>query len=216
MMGLLGKKLGQTQVYDDEGNLVCVTAVQCGPNRVLQCKTKETDGYSAVQLGFGSQKPNRVNKPLKGHFRKYRAEMCRKIKEFRDFDLSVKPGDEVKPDDCFSAGDFVDAVGTTKGRGFQGVMKRHGFSGGRASHGAKGWKRRPGSVGQGSTPGYVRKGQPMPGHMGQVRRTVQNLKVMRIMEDENVLLVSGAIPGAVGDYVIIRGAKKKQRARPSA
>lgn len=216
MVGLLGKKLGQTQIYDDEGNLVCVTVVRCGPNKVLQCKTEETDGYSAVQLGFGTQKTHRVNKPLKGHFRKYSAELCRKIKEFRNFALSVKPGDELNPWDCFSVGDFVDAVGMTKGRGFQGVMKRHGFSGGRASHGAKGWKRRPGSVGQGSTPGYVRKGQPMPGHMGQERRTVQNLRVMRIMEDEKVLLVSGAIPGAAGDYVIIRGAKKKQKTKPSA
>ena len=216
MVGLLGKKLGQTQIYDEEGNSVCVTVVQCGPNKVLQCKTEETDGYSAVQLGFGSQKTHRVNKPLKGHFRKYQAELCREIKEFRDFDLSVKPGDEVNPWDCFSVGDFVDAVGVTKGRGFQGVMKRHGFRGGRASHGAKGWKRRPGSVGQGSTPGYIRKGQPMPGHMGQARRTVQNLRVMRIMEEEKVLLISGAIPGATGDYVIIRGAKKKQKTKPSA
>ncbi|MCS1408210.1 MAG: 50S ribosomal protein L3 [Verrucomicrobia subdivision 3 bacterium] len=210
MVGLLGKKLGQTQVYDEGGDLVCVTAVECRPNRVLQCKTEETDGYNAVQLGFGVQKPQRVNKPLTGHYHKHGAEPCQKIKEFRDFEVSVKPGDEVKLADCFFAGDFVDAIGVTKGHGFQGVMKRHGFGGGRATHGAKGWKRRPGSIGQGSTPGYVRKGQPMPGHMGQVRRTVQNLKVVRIMEEDNVVLVSGAIPGAVGDYVVIRSAKKKK------
>ncbi len=212
MLGLLGKKLGQTQVYDESGKLVCVTAVQCGPNRVLQCKTEETDGYNAVQIGFGVQKAQRVNKPLTGHYHKHNAEPVQRIKEFRDFELSVKPGDEVKPGDCFSAGDWVDAIGTTKGHGFQGVMKRHGFGGGRATHGAKGWKRRPGSIGQGSTPGTVRKGQPMPGHMGQRRRTVQNLRVVRVMEEEQVLLVSGAIPGAVGDYVVIRGAKKKKQA----
>ncbi len=210
MVGLLGKKLGQTQVYDDAGNLLCVTVVQCGPNRVLQCKTEETDGYNAVQLGFGSQKAQRVNKPMTGHYAKHKVDPCQRIKEFRDFELSVKPGDEVKPGDCFSAGDWVDAIGTTKGHGFQGVMKRHGFGGGRQTHGAKGWKRRPGSIGQGSTPGTVRKGQPMPGHMGQARRTVQNLKVVRVMEDEQVILISGAIPGAVGDYVVIRGAKKKK------
>ncbi len=216
MIGLLGKKLGQTQVYDERGNLVCVTAVQCGANRVLQRKTEAADGYNAVQLGFGTQKPQRMNKPLMGHFRKHGTEPCRKIKEFRDFDLPVKPGDAVRPGDCFSAGDFVDVVGVTKGRGFQGVMKRHGFSGGRATHGAKGWKRRPGSVGQGSTPGYVRKGQPMPGHMGQERRTVQNLKVVRVMEEEDVLLINGALPGAAGDYVVIRGAKKKRKAAPAS
>jgi len=215
MVGLLGKKLGQTQVYDETGNLVCVTAVQCGPNQVLQCKTEETDGYNAVQLGFGAQKAHRINKPQTGHFQKHNAEPCQRIKEFRDFELSVKPGDAVKPSDCFAAGDYVDAVGTTKGHGFQGVMKRHGFGGGRATHGAKGWKRRPGSIGQGSTPGTVRKGQPMPGHMGHRRRTVQNLKVVRIMEEEQVVLVSGAIPGAVGDYVVIRGAKKKKKAAAS-
>jgi len=212
MVGLLGKKLGQTQVYDDAGNLVCVTAVQVGPNRVLQCKTEASDGYNAVQLGYGAQKPQRVNKPMMGHYVKNNAEPCQKIREFRDFEISVKPGDEVKAGDCFTAGDWVDAIGTTKGHGFQGVMKRHGFGGGRATHGAKGWKRRPGSIGQGSTPGWVRKGQPMPGHMGQSRRTVQNLKIVRVMDDEQVLLISGAIPGSVGDYVVIRNAKKKKRA----
>lgn len=213
MVGLLGKKLGQTQVYDDAGNLLCVTVVQCGANRVLQCKSEASDGYNAVQLGFGTQKAQRVNKPLTGHYTKHKAEPCQRIREFRDFELEVKPGDEVKPSDCFSAGDWVDAIGTTKGHGFQGVMKRHGFGGGRQTHGAKGWKRRPGSIGQGSTPGTVRKGQPMPGHMGQVRRTVQNLKVVRVMEDEQVLLISGAVPGAVGDVVVIRGAKKKTKAK---
>ena len=212
MVGLLGKKLGQTQVYGDGGELICVTAVQCGPNRVIQRKTEATDGYNAVQLGFGVQKPQRVNKPLTGHYHKHKVEPVQRIKEFRDYELDVNPGDEVKPGDCFSAGDWVDAIGTSKGHGFQGVMKRHGFGGGRATHGAKGWKRRPGSIGQGSTPGTVRKGQPMPGHMGQARRTVQNLKVVRVMEDEQVLLISGAIPGSVGDYVVIRGAKKKKKA----
>lgn len=211
MIGLLGKKLGQTQIYDEGGKLLCVTAVCCGPNRVLQCKTKESDGYDAVQLGFGTQKASRINKPMIGHFEKHHADPCLRIREFRDFELPVKPGEWIKVGDCFSVGDWVDAIGTTKGHGFQGVMKRHGFGGGRATHGAKGWKRRPGAIGQGSTPGTVRKGQPMPGHMGQLRRTIQNLKIIRVMEEDQVLLISGAIPGAVGDYVIIRNAKKKKK-----
>ena len=209
MVGLLGIKAGQTQVYDEGGRLVCVTAVSCGVNRVVQCRSAERDGYQAVQLAYGEARASRLARPLLGHLRKHGVDGCRLIREFRGFSLQVAPGDEVRPADCFSAGDYVDVVGVTKGRGFQGVMKRHGFGGGRASHGAKGWKRRPGSIGQGSTPGWVRKGQPMPGHMGQVRRTVQNLRVVRVMEEENVILVQGAVPGAKGGYVVVREAKKR-------
>ena len=208
--------MGQTQVYDTGDRLICVTAVSCGVNRVLQCKTVERDGYNAVQLGYGEQKPHRVNRPLTGHYMRHGGVYPRHVREFRDFDLEVRSGGEVRPNDCFSPGDFVDVVGITKGHGFQGVMKRHGFGGGRASHGAKGWKRRPGSIGQGASPGWVRKGQPMPGHMGQERRTVQNLRVVRILEDENVVLVGGAVPGAIGDCVVIREAKKRPRTRISA
>ena len=211
MLGLLGKKLGQTRVYDNDGSAVHATIVECGPNHVIQCKTPETDGYSAVQLAFDPQKDQRLSKPRLGHFTKHKATGFKRIREFRDFSLEVKSGDVVKVEDCFAEGDFVDAVGITKGHGFQGVMKRWNFGGGRATHGAKGWKRRPGSIGSGSTPGWVAKGKKMPGHMGQVRRTVQNLKVVKVHGEDNLLLVKGAIPGADGDYIVIREAKKKPK-----
>ena len=143
MLGLLGKKLGQTRVYDDKGVLWPVTVVLAGPNRVLQCKTQESDGYNAVQLGFDDQKEFRVTKPLLGHIKKQNGVAVKRIREFRDFSLPVKPG-EVVGANMFAKGDYVDAIGITKGRGFEGVMKRHNFRGGDASHGAKGWRRRPG------------------------------------------------------------------------
>lgn len=211
MLGLLGKKLGQTRVYDNDGAAVHVTIVECGPNHVIQCKTPETDGYSAVQLAFDPQKDQRLSKPRLGHFTKHKSTGFKRIREFRDFSLEVKSGDVVKVEDCFAEGDFVDAIGITKGHGFQGVMKRWNFGGGRATHGAKGWKRRPGSIGSGSTPGWVAKGKKMPGHMGAKRRTVQNLKVVKVHGEDNLLLVKGALPGADGDYIVIREAKKKPK-----
>jgi len=211
MLGLLGKKLGQTRVYDAAGNVVPVTVVQAGPNRVVQCKTVASDGYQAVQLGFDDQKDHRVTKPLQGHFKKHGVTPVKRLREFRDFPLEVKPGDVVGAN-IFSAGDFVDAIGVTKGRGFEGVVKRHKFRGGDMTHGAKGWHRRSGAIGQRLFPGTVMRGMRMPGHMGQVRRTVQNLEVVQVQEKENLLLVKGAIPGAAGDYVIIREAKKRRKA----
>jgi large subunit ribosomal protein L3 len=210
MIGLLGKKLGQTRVYDDNGKLTCVTVVLAGPNRVIQKKTEETDGYNAVQLGFDDQKEQRVNKPQTGHFAKHKAAPVKKLKEFRDFALDVNPGDVIGPD-VFAQGDYVDAIGVTKGRGFQGVVKRHNFAKGRRTHGSKGFKRRPGAIGACADPGTIDKGKRMPGHMGQVRRTNQNLKVIQVRKDDNVLLISGAIPGANGDYVIIRESKKRPK-----
>ncbi len=210
MIGLLGKKLGQTRVYDDNGKLTSVTVVLAGPNRVVQKKTEETDGYNAVQLGFDDQKEQRVNKPQTGHFAKHKAAPVRKLKEFRDFALDVNPGDVIGPD-IFEQGDYIDAIGVTKGRGFQGVVKRHNFAKGRRTHGAKGFKRRPGAIGACADPGTIDKGKRMPGHMGQVRRTNQNLKVIQVRKDDNVLLISGAIPGANGDYVIIRESKKRPK-----
>ena len=207
MLGLLGKKLGQTSVYDAQGTLVPVTVVLAGPNRVIQTKKQETDGYNAVQLGFDDQKEHRITKPLLGHFKKHGATPTKRVGEFRDFPLSVKPGDVVGPN-IFAQGDFVDAIGVTKGRGFEGVMKRHNFSGGDASHGAKGWRRRSGAIGQRLFPGTVMRGMRMPGHMGQVRRTTQNLQVIQVREADNLLLIKGAIPGSVNDYVIIRESKK--------
>ncbi len=211
MLGLLGKKLGQTRVYDEKGVLRPVTVVLVGPNRVLQCKTQESDGYNAVQLGFDDQKEQRLTKPLLGHIKKQNGAAVKRIKEFRDFPLTVKPGDVVGAT-VFAKGDYVDAIGVTKGRGFEGVMGRHGFRGGDASHGAKGWRRRPGAIGQRLFPGTVRRGLRMPGHMGQVQRTTQNLEVIQVREADNLLLIHGAIPGANGDYVVIRESKKRPKA----
>jgi large subunit ribosomal protein L3 len=207
MLGLLGKKLGQTSVYDANGVLQPVTIVLAGPNRVIQTKTQESDGYNAVQLGFDDQKEQRLTKALVGHFKKFGATPTKRVKEFRDFTLPVKPGDVVGAT-VFAVGDYVDAIGVTKGRGFEGVMKRHNFRGGDASHGAKGWRRRSGAIGQRLFPGTVMRGMKMPGHMGQIQRTVQNLQIIQVREAENLLLIRGAIPGANNDYVIIRESKK--------
>jgi large subunit ribosomal protein L3 len=215
MLGLLGKKLGQTSVYDAHGVIVPVTIVLAGPNRVIQTKTVESDGYNAVQLGFDDQKEQRVTKPLLGHFKKFSALPVKRVREFRDFSLQVKPGDVVGPG-IFAQGDFVDAIGVTKGRGFEGVMKRHNFRGGDASHGAKGWRRRAGAIGQRLFPGTVMRGMKMPGHMGQVRRTAQNLQVIQVREADNLLLIKGAIPGSNNDYVIIRESKKLPKGSPRA
>ncbi len=212
MVGLLGKKLGQTRVYEPDGTVASVTVVQCGPNNVIQRKTMNKDGYEAVQLGFDEQKEQRVSKPARGHFQKHKTGCFKRIREFRGFSLDVNSGDVVSAKDCFEAGDYVDAIGVTKGRGFQGVMKRWNFAGGCASHGAKGWKRRPGAIGQRSFPGTVQRGKKMPGHMGQASRTVQNLRVIQVRGDDHILLIRGAIPGANGDYVVIREAKKRPKA----
>ncbi len=207
MLGLLGKKIGETRVYDAQGNAVHVTVVLAGPNRVIQCKTVETDGYKAVQLGFLDQKEQRLSKALNGHLKKFKTSAVKRIREFRDFPLAVKPGDSVGVD-VFEVGDMVDAIGVTKGRGFEGVVKRHGFRGGDMTHGAKGWHRRSGAIGQRLFPGTVMRGHRMPGHMGQVQRTVQNLKVIQVRQAENILLIQGGLPGAEGDYVVIRESKK--------
>jgi large subunit ribosomal protein L3 len=227
-LGLLGKKLGHTRVYDARGNVVPVTVVLAGPNRVLQIKTPEKDGYSAVQLGFGDQKPQRLSKPALGHLVRHgvldekEAEKARepgqkqpltgvaRIREFRDFSKEVKTGDLLGVN-IFVPGDFVDVIGVTKGRGFEGVVKRWHFRGGDMTHGAKGWHRRSGAIGCRLFPGHVRRGLKMPGHMGHVRRTVQNLEIIQVREAENLLLIKGSTPGAEGDYVIVREAKKRSR-----
>ena len=209
-LGLLGKKLGQTRVYDAQGVLHHVTVVDVGPNRVIQTKTQESDGYNAVQLGLHEQKESRVTKPLLGHFKKFGTPAYKRVQEFRDFTLQVKPGDTVDAN-IFTVGDFVDAIGVTKGRGFEGVVKRRRFAGGDSTHGAKGWHRRSGAIGQRLFPGTVMRGMKMPGHMGQVQRTTQNLEIVQVREAENLLLIKGAIPGANGDYVIIRESKKRPK-----
>src|SRR6266446_1194836 len=209
-VGLLGKTLGQTRVYDAKGAAIHVTVVLAGPNRVLQCKTAESDGYSAVQLGFNDQKEQRLTKPLLGHIKKFNGVAVKRIREFRDFTKEVKPGD-VLGATLFAPGDYVDAIGVTKGRGFEGVVARHAFRGGDSTHGAKGWHRRSGAIGQRLFPGTVMRGMKMPGHLGQVRRTAQNLEVIQVRETENVLLIRGAIPGSNGDYVVIRESKKRPK-----
>src|SRR5712691_7072156 len=206
-LGLLGKKLGQTRVYNAQGVITPVTIVLAGPNRVLQCKTQQSDGYNSVQLGFDDQKEHRLTKPLLGHIKKFNGVAVKRISEFRNFSKEVKPGDVVGAT-LFAPGDYVDAIGVTKGRGFEGVVKRHRFAGGDSTHGAKGWHRRSGAIGQRLFPGTVMRGMRMPGHMGQVRRTTQNLEIIQVREAENLLLIKGAIPGSNGDYVVIREAKK--------
>lgn len=209
-VGLLGKKLGHTRVYDAKGVMTPVTIVLAGPNRVLQCKTQQSDGYNAVQLGFNDQKEQRLTKAVLGHIKKFNGAAVKRIREFRDFSKEVKPGD-VLGANLFAVGDYVDAIGITKGRGFEGVVGRHSFAGGDMTHGAKGWHRRSGAIGQRLFPGTVMRGMRMPGHMGQVRRTTQNLQVIQVIEADNLLLIKGAIPGAEGDYVVIRESKKRPK-----
>ena len=209
-VGLIGKKLGQTRVYDAKGVLIPVTVVLVGPNRVLQCKTQQSDGYNAVQLGFNDQKEHRTSKPLLGHIKKFNGLPVKRIQEFRDYSKEVKPGD-VLGATVFAPGDYIDAIGVTKGRGFEGVVARHSFAGGDSTHGAKGWHRRSGAIGQRLFPGTVMRGMRMPGHMGQVRRTTPNLQVIQVLEDENLLLIKGAVPGSKGDYVVIRESKKRPK-----
>ncbi len=210
-LGLLGKKLGHTRVYNAAGNLIPVTVVLAGPNRVLQVKTQAgNDGYNSVQLGFDDQKEQRLTKPLLGHIKKHSGFAVKRIKEFRDFSKEVKPG-EIVGATLFAPGDFIDAIGTTKGRGFEGVVKRHRMAGGDSTHGAKGWHRRGGAIGQRLFPGTVMRGMRMPGHMGQDTRTTQNLEVIQVLEADNLLLIKGSIPGAEGDYVVIRESKKRPK-----
>src|ERR1043165_9240934 len=209
-LGLLAKKLGQTRVYDAKGVITPVTIVLAGPNRVLQCKTQQSDGYNSVQLGFDDQKEQRLAKPLLGHIKKFNGVAVKRIREFRNFSKEVKPGETVGAT-LFAPGDFIDAIGVTKGQGFEGVVKRHKFAGGDSTHGAKGWHRRSGAIGQRLFPGTVMRGMRMPGHMGQVTRTTQNLQVIQVREADNLLLIKGSMPGAEGDYVIIRESKKRPK-----
>lgn len=209
-IGLIGKKIGMTRVYDDQGRATPVTVIAAGGNRVLQVKSKDKDGYDAVQVGFDEQKKQRVSKPQLGHFAKSESEPKRRIREFRLKEGEQAPESADLSVTLFEAGQIVDVIGRSKGKGFQGVIKRHGFQGQPASHGSM-MHRRPGAIGNRSTPGRVWKNMGMPGHMGDERITVQNLRIVQVREEDNVLLVSGAIPGAIGSYVIVRPAKKKSK-----
>ncbi len=211
MKGLIGKKVGMTQVYDEKGVLIPVTVIQAGPCVVVDVKTQSRDGYSAVQLGFGERKAKNAGKPLLGHAAKANYTTCAPacLKEIRlAADESIELGSVLKAD-VFAQNDYLDVTGTTKGRGFAGVVKRYRFGGGRASHGGA-WTRRTGSIGCREWPGNVIKGKRMPGHMGNTRCTMQNLQVVRVMSDDNVLLVRGAVPGANGGILVLRSAVKKQ------
>lgn len=205
---LIGKKIGMTQIYDGNANLVPVTVVQAGPCPVVQVKTTESDGYNAVQIAYGAQKKERLTKPEQGHFAKAGIDPHAVLSEIRFDDKApeYKVGD-VLTVTTFKEGQIVDVIGTTKGRGFQGNVKRHNQAGQPASHGHM-MHRRPGSIGMRQTPGHVFKGKDMPGHMGQVRRTTQNLTVVKIVEDQNLILIKGSVPGANGDFVYVREAKK--------
>jgi large subunit ribosomal protein L3 len=205
---LLGTKLGMTQIYDGENALVPVTVVEAGPCPVVQVKTPAKDGYHAVQIGFRKTKAHRVTKPETGHLEKAGAGPHALLREVRLGEAtSLKEGDMITVDAVFKEGQIVDVIGVTKGKGFQGVMKRFRVSGGPAAHGSM-FHRRIGSIGMRQTPGRTWKNQAMPGHMGSVRRTVQNLRIVKIIPEKNLVLVRGSVPGANGDDVIIRAATK--------
>jgi large subunit ribosomal protein L3 len=205
-IGLLGQKIGMTSVYDAKGRLCPVTVIAAGDNVLLRRLTEDKEGYSAVQVGFGLQKQSRVTKALIGEFKKAGTEPQRFVCEFR-LQRDLPEGEVNLSVTQFQAGDFVDVIGRSKGKGFQGVMKKHNFSGQGAAHGSK-MHRRIGAVGNRSTPGRIWKNQGMPGHMGDQRVTVQNLQVMQVRETEKLILISGAVPGANGSYVIVRPAVK--------
>jgi large subunit ribosomal protein L3 len=210
MKGLIGKKIGMTQVYDETGVLIPVTVVSAGPCKVIGVKTKERDGYTAVQVGFGDKKKNNVTKAIRGQIEKAGITgwypVC--IREFRTEEgESYEIGADLTAE-IFAAGEYLDVTGVTKGRGYSGVMRRHHFKGGRDGHGG-GWHRKPGSIGCREMPGNIMKGKKMPGQLGSDVRTVQNLKVVRVSAEDNLIFVSGAIPGPNGGTVLVKKAKKK-------
>ena len=201
-----------TQVFDDESRLVPVTVIEAGPCPVTQIKGVDKDGYAAVQIGFRAQKAHRLSKAALGHFKKAGVDPLAELREFRlkgEAEFSV--GD-VLTVDRFEAGQKIDVIGTSKGRGFQGVVKRYGFAGGPASHGSM-FHRRGGSYGMCQWPGHVIKGKKMPGHMGDVQRTVQNLEVVQVIADKNLLLIKGSVPGSRGSLLTVRTAVKKKRSQ---
>jgi large subunit ribosomal protein L3 len=204
IQGILGKKLGMTQVFIADGRRIPVTVVEAGPCTVLQKKTESIDGYNALQVGFSEKKTHRVNKPMMGHFKKadQGAFACLRELDVENVD-DYQVGDQITCDAVFKAGDIVDVTGTSKGKGFQGVIKRWGFSGGRATHGSH-FHRAPGSIGMSAWPARVHKGKKMPGQMGNGRVTMQNLEIVEVRPEQNLILVKGAIPGANQGLVLIR------------
>ncbi len=210
MHGLLGRKIGMTRVFDEHGQQIPVTAIACGPCVVLQRKVKARDGYEAAQIGFGEVAEKRVNKPDLGLFRKINVAPCRQRCE-----VALDAGEDCKPGDLVTVKileqeEYVDIIGITKGKGFQGVMRRHGMSGGAMTHGGHS-KRRVGSVGCRELPGRIHKGKRMPGHMGVDRMTLQNLKLVRVRVEDNVVLVRGSVPGHSGSIVLVKKSLKRGR-----
>jgi large subunit ribosomal protein L3 len=203
MRGLLGKKIGMLRYFDESGSPKVATVIEAGPCTVVQVKTRKSDGYDAVQLGFQQKKEKGVTKPLMGHFKKANAAPSRILKEFRDFLGEVKPGDQVKVD-IFTVGELVHVTGMSKGHGFSGVVKRHKFAGGPKSHGQSDRLRAPGSIGSSSYPKRVFKGLRMAGRMGNEQKTIRNMQIIKIVPDRNLLLVRGGVPGARNSYVEIR------------
>lgn len=212
-IGLIGRKAGMTRVFTDAGESIPVTVIVALPNRVTQVKTAEEGGYRAVQVAFGERKASRLTRPLVGHYAKAKVVPGEALVEFRLAEgegADLAPGAELRVD-MFAAGQIVDVSGTTIGKGYAGTMKRHNFAGGPASHGASVFHRAPGSIGQRQTPGRVFPGKRMSGHMGDVRRTTENLKIVEVDAARNLLLVRGAVPGAAGGRVVVRPSVKAAR-----
>lgn len=205
MNGLIGKKVGMTSVFEDNGRNVACTVIELGPCVVTQVKTQESDGYNAIQVGYAEAKEKNTSRAMQGHFSNAKTSPKRKVVEFRNFDIVEKSaGDEIKVEEVFEEGDIINAIGTSKGKGFQGVVKRHGFKGvNDATHGQHNRQRAPGSIGAASYPAKVFKGMRMGGRDGGTRIKIQNLEVVKIFPDQNLILVKGAVPGHKGAYVIL-------------
>jgi large subunit ribosomal protein L3 len=204
MSGIIGKKVGMTTIFNAEGQAVPCTLIEAGPCVVTQVRTEEKDGYKAIQLGYGDKKEKNTSRPLVGHFKKAGTTPKRKLIEFKEFDKEYSLGDTIRIEDVFAEGDFLDASGNSKGRGFQGVVKRHGFAGvGGQTHGQHNRGRHPGSIGACSFPSRVFKGIRMAGRMGNTRTTVQNLKVLKVLSEQNLIVISGSIPGAKNSYITL-------------
>ena len=204
MSGIIGKKVGMTTIFNAEGQAVPCTLIEAGPCVVTQVRTEEKDGYTAIQLGYGEKKEKNTSRSLVGHFKKAGTTPKRKLVEFKEFEKEYSLGETIRVEDVFAEGDFLDVTGNSKGRGFQGVVKRHGFAGvGGQTHGQHNRGRHPGSIGACSFPSRVFKGVRMGGRMGNTRTTIQNLKVLKVLTEQNLIVVNGSIPGAKNSYITL-------------
>jgi large subunit ribosomal protein L3 len=204
MSGIIGKKVGMTTIFNAEGQAVPCTLIEAGPCVVTQVRTEDKDGYKAIQLGYGEKKEKNTSRSLVGHFKKAGTTPKRKLVEFKEFTKEYSLGDTIRIEDVFVEGDFIDVSGNSKGRGFQGVVKRHGFAGvGGQTHGQHNRGRHPGSIGACSFPSRVFKGVRMGGRMGNTRTTIQNLKVLKVLTEQNLIVVNGSIPGSKNSYIIL-------------